>query len=123
MANSIRSFGQVTPIVVQRTIFDERSTDSDIFTLVDGLHRLKAFALLGRQEIEAVVINSSDVRSQQLAANLYRYDLTQLDRSEHIAELAALTEQQAKVLPLATPGGAQPRESGIRKTSRKLGLD
>lgn len=53
----------------------------------------------------------------EISENLHRAELTVLERSDQIARWAELA---SKVLQLATPGGKQPKESGIRKAAREL---
>lgn len=45
------------------------------------------------------------------------------ERSDQIAEWVRLTEEKRKVSQVATPGGKQPKDAGIRAASRELGID
>jgi hypothetical protein len=53
--------------------------------------------------------------------NLHRAELTALERDTQIARWAELTA--AKVFEVGTPaGGIQPKEKGVRKVARDLGI-
>lgn len=115
LAESMAAMGLRTPISVRM--------DGDDLLLVAGAHRLEAARRLGWEKIPAVYIEGDerDARLWELAENLHRAELLPVERAEHIAEWVRLTEE--KVSQLATPaGGVQPREAGIRKASRELGI-
>ena len=116
---SMDKIGLRTPITV-------RMMDADAISepmLVSGLHRLEAAKALGWQRIECFVVDhesDDEARMWEIAENLHRAELTALERSEHIAEWARLSE---RVSQLATPsGGTQPNEKGVRKAARELGI-
>jgi hypothetical protein len=48
--------------------------------------------------------------------------LTVLERAEYVDELRVLIREQAKEGQVAPRGGKQPRETGIKKTAKRLGL-
>lgn len=119
LAASMQKIGLRTPITV-RMLDDEAVSEPE---LVSGLHRLQAAKKLGWEQIECFVVDheSDDhARMWEIAENLHRAELTALEHSEHVAEWAALAE---KVSQVATPlGGNQPKESGVRKAARELGI-
>jgi hypothetical protein len=59
-------------------------------------------------------------RIWQIVENLYRAELTTLERAELTDELRQLVQQQ--VGQVAPPGGQQPQDKGINKTAKILGL-
>lgn len=79
MADSITEIGLLNPITV--------CTAGSEFTLVAGRHRLEAARLLGWQTIPATVVELSDADRHiaEIDENLIRSDLTDLERSEHLA--------------------------------------
>lgn len=56
--------------------------------LVAGAHRLEAMRMLGRKTIPAVVLDGDALRRRlvEIDENLYRRELTALDRAAHLAE-------------------------------------
>jgi hypothetical protein len=126
IAASFAVMGQISPILVQRVDEQYAGVTKTAIIVIDGVHRFEAAKLKGDKWIYALFIDEDEVliRMRQLAVNLYRSDLTWLERAEHIAELARLIER-TQGLPRATPmwGGWQPAEKGVRKTARELGLD
>lgn len=85
LAESMREIGQQQPIVL----------DTD-FTLVCGWHRLEAAKFLQWQEIDAERKEFSTLAHRRLAEideNLARYDLTALERIEHVAERVRILEE------------------------------
>jgi ParB-like chromosome segregation protein Spo0J len=105
----------------QRHAITVRWVDDQIM-LVTGRHRLEGATVLGWQDIEAEFIAGDDIDAQlwEIAENLFRAELTVLERAEHIAkyvELIALKDGQADH-PVA--GGKQPSDKGISKAAREL---
>ncbi|MDL2266996.1 hypothetical protein LJC46_03295 [Desulfovibrio sp. OttesenSCG-928-G15] len=60
-------------------------------------------------------------RLWEISENLHRAELSALERDKLVAEWCRLTGQQVRQVD-APSGGAQPKEQGIRETSRQLGL-
>jgi ParB-like chromosome segregation protein Spo0J len=105
-----------SPIVVRRT---DRGLE-----LVVGLHRLEAHRRRGKKTILAFVriMNDDEALKLQIAENLYRAELTALERDEHIAEWIRLTETEVSSQVATKPQGGRP-ESGVRAAARELGID
>jgi len=84
LAGSIADAGLLQPIVVVR---EDAGLGRDAFGLVAGLHRLEACRSLGLAEIEATIAEMSDLQRElgEIDENLCRADLTELERSEHLA--------------------------------------
>src|SRR5271165_1426853 len=117
---SMAMIGLRTPITVRRI----KKGFSTMFALVAGRHRLEAAKKLGWEHIDAFIIegNETDARICQLMENLYRADLTPLQRAEDVAELIGLVLENAKEVQVAPPGGHQPHDRGIKKAAKALGL-
>jgi ParB-like chromosome segregation protein Spo0J len=119
LVESIKSIGLQTPISVQI----DRSSHDERYLLVAGRHRLEACRRLGVAHIDTRIVDLDEVQRKlwEIAENLHRAELTVTERSEHIAEWIRLMDQ--KVAQLEPPGGKQPKERGIRKAAKELGID
>jgi ParB-like chromosome segregation protein Spo0J len=94
--------------------------------IVSGL--TLASKMLGWEEIDAFVVECSedDAKAQrmiEITENLHRAELTAGERARLIAEWTELTGVEVSQSETPLPGGKQPREQGIRKTAKELGLD
>jgi ParB/RepB/Spo0J family partition protein len=120
LAASMAKIGLRTPITVRRI---EKDLDTRI-VLGAGLYRLEAAKALGWEYIDAFVMEGTkaDARMWQLVENLYRADLTALQRAEHVAELVQAVLQDAEGAQLAPRGGQQPHDRGIKKAAKALGF-
>lgn len=80
------------------------------YVLVDGENRLEAFKLLGRATIPARIRNLTEVerRKHEIHANLIRNELTALDRTVFVGELAGIF----------TAENADARNGGDRKSKK-----
>jgi hypothetical protein len=116
LAESIKRIGLQTPISVR---YDKETED---VVLVAGLHRLEAARSLGWETIPAIYTKgtANDARMWEIAENLHRADLSAVERAEHIEEWRKLSAKVASDLPPS--GGAQPKEAGVRKAARELGV-
>jgi ParB family chromosome partitioning protein len=121
LAASMAKFGLHTPITVRRI---KKADGTKVLALVAGGHRLAAAKYLGWTHIDAFVMegNETDARIRRLMENLYRADLTALQRAEDVAELVQLVLENAKGVRLAPRGGPQPHDRGIKKAAKALGL-
>jgi ParB-like nuclease domain len=116
LAASIKDIGLLTPISVI-----ERKKD---VVLVSGLHRLEAVKRLGWNAIKCVVFSGEkdEISSCRLDENLYRAELTVLQRSEALKERHALILAKPQEVQVAPPGGHQPNDMGIKKAAKALGI-
>ena len=80
LAESISEIGLLQPITVR--------AEGDAYRLIAGRHRLEATRQLGWSEIPATVVTFDDVDRMlaEIDENLIRNDLSDLERSEHLAE-------------------------------------
>ncbi len=86
LANSIKTYGVLSPILVRPSKFPGK------FTLISGERRLRAAQIVGLSAIPALVDQedeTSDARTlaMQLVENLQRADLTSLERAHAIGAL------------------------------------
>jgi hypothetical protein len=82
IAESMKVHGLLEPIAVRRL------PGSDEFELVAGAHRLQAAELVGEKKIDCVYVDGDDtyVKLVRLGENLWRKDLTVLQRAEMMTE-------------------------------------
>jgi hypothetical protein len=83
IAESIKLVGLLNPITV-----------AEDYTLISGYHRLEAHKILGLDQIEARVVNLTDL-TQELAEideNIIRNELNDIDMGEHLIERDTLLE-------------------------------
>jgi len=120
-ASMSTKIGLRTPITVRRI---KEGLGTTAFALVAGLHRLKAATTLGWKHIDAFIMEGTqtDARIWQLMENLYRAELTPLQRAEHVAELVQLVKDGEKGVQVAHPGGQQPHDRGISRAAKILGF-
>lgn len=88
LGNSIKEHGLLHPIVV----------DSN-YNLIAGCRRLLACERIGLKEIEAKIladISEKELRVLELEENIRRKDLTELEKSKNLVELAEIKEQELK---------------------------
>lgn len=117
LMESIKSIGLQTPITVR---VDDAVDD---YVLVAGRHRLEAYRRLGEARIPAVVMEGDaiDAEMWEIAENLHRADLKELERDEQVARWVELVD--SKVAQSGPPsGGRQPKEAGVRKAARELNI-
>jgi ParB family chromosome partitioning protein len=130
IAKSMKAIGQLTPIIIRRMRredcdFDipEEPADGFELVLVVGRHRLRAAEILGLRFIDVVYLNDGiDARLIEITENLHRADLTAIERAEHIEEWRKLTAEKGREIS-SPSGGAQPHDTGVKATARKLGVD
>ena len=85
LAKLIEQTGLQHPVQIMRV--------GNQFRLISGAHRVKAFEILGRTDIPAMVYEPStdqpeaEIRLQEIVENVARRELSALDRAAHIAEL------------------------------------
>jgi hypothetical protein len=120
MAVSMRDIGLINPVTVVCTGKDDDGTKK--YSLACGNLRLKAAALLGWKRIAATVLEGGkeETRLCEIAENLFRTELTVLERSELVAEWVGIVRRKAA--HGKHPGGQQPNDKGISEAARKLKL-
>jgi ParB-like chromosome segregation protein Spo0J len=121
-ASMSTKIGLRTPITVRRI---KEGFGTTTLALVAGVHRLEAAKTLGWKHIEAFIMKGTkktDARMWQLMENLYRAELTPLQRAEHVAELVQLVKDGEKGAQVAHPGGQQPHDRGISQAAKILGF-
>lgn len=106
---------------------ERKSIDDLVGSLSAGRDRFEAAKMLGWDEIDAFVAECSedDAKAQrmiEITENLHRAELTAGERARLIAEWTELTGEKVRQVDAPAAGGKQPREQGIRKTARELGL-
>lgn len=131
LSRSISQIGLQYPVTIR---YVEHLIDPDegelhgAYVLVAGRHRLEAVRSLNHETISAVVVRWDErtARKWEIAENLHRADLSELQRKEQTAEWIAIVDAEAKEgvsrQPAAKPQGGRP-EGGIRAAARELGID
>ena len=132
LAESMDLIGQRVPITVRQTPSPGGDGASGSLVVVAGAHRLLAAKHIGWEQIDVIYLegNETDARLWEIAENLHRAELTELERAEQIAEWIRLTEEEEVLVQVATKlpqkgvgqgvGGGRP-ESGIRAAARAQG--
>ena len=89
LADSIRQDGLLQPIVVRASRTISESTGVQMFELIAGERRLRAFTMLGRSSIPALVQRVDDRTSAVLALieNIQREDLNPMERAHGLQKL------------------------------------
>lgn len=138
IAASIEKIGLQNPISVY--FADDYPVDGELVdnvaVLVSGAHRRAALMSLGPEYeyVDCVVFDDkATARKWEISENLHRKELTVDERSEHIAEWIALTEermaqevQSGQVAPIESKradGKGHRPEGGIAAASRELGIE
>lgn len=109
LARMIEVQGLLQPILV-------RAVPGGRYVLVAGLHRLRAYGLLGRGSIPIRISQAEtddQARLEEVMENLGRYDLIALDRCRHLWELKAVW---LKLYPQAKAGGDR-KSDAIKRQS------
>jgi ParB-like chromosome segregation protein Spo0J len=116
IADSMAKIGLKTPITVR--------AGKKGPALITGRHRLEAAKSLGWRDIDCFVMKDNRTARQlwTLAENLHRADLSPLQRSEFVTNWEKLVKRQAEGAQDAQLGGRQPKDRGISRTARQLGI-
>ena len=114
LADSISKIGLRQPITVR--------DKNDRYILVAGLHRIEAYKKLGKEHIMACIVTmtNDNARLWEIAENLHRSELSNLERAECIEEWRAITDKERN--RSAPVGGIQPSDAAYRKTAEALGV-
>jgi len=91
ISHSIARNGLINPITVRATPRAARP-----YTLVAGAHRFRACELAGRREIEVIVVKADKLDSQmvEIEENVFRNELSALDRAIFVARYRELFEEK-----------------------------
>ncbi len=102
---SIQQHGLLNPITVRRTPNGERP-----LTLVAGAHRMRAIELLEEAHIDAVIVQADALGAAliEIEENLFRNDLSALDRAVFVAEYRRIWEEKYGKID---PKGGRPKNS------------
>ncbi|RVK13466.1 ParB N-terminal domain-containing protein [Sinorhizobium meliloti] len=94
IAASMTERGQISPIMVRRTPAANKGKTP--LTLVAGGHRTRAAVINGWAELDAIVVSADAVEAQllELSENLFRNELSALDRAIFVAKFRELWEEQ-----------------------------
>ncbi|UTO29266.1 ParB/RepB/Spo0J family partition protein [Bartonella harrusi] len=92
LAQSIAREGLMNPITVRHT----PNAKEGNYTLIAGAHRLRAAALLGFREIDAVVVQADKENAAllEVAENLFRNELSVIDRALFVQTYRELWEKK-----------------------------
>ena len=118
LKRSIEAIGlQSAPTVVER---DGR------YVLVVGRHRIEALKLLGVESVLVRLVDMDDVEARMwtISENLHRAELTEVQRSQQIAEFVQLAEEKRAAGITVQVGQKLPGrpEGGISAASRDLNM-
>ncbi len=94
------ALGRIMDVEKQRTPIEVcRLPGKKDFLLVAGGHRLEGARLNGWDAVQAVIVDASALvrRSREVSENLFRRDLSPIDRAAFIAELICLAKTRAGV--------------------------
>jgi ParB/RepB/Spo0J family partition protein len=126
LADSIRVLGLRTPISVRKVTKLVEGVSMAALMLVAGHDRYEATKSLGWDFIDAFVFEGDvkNARLWQIAENVHRHDVPALERAELIDEFDRLLEESVKGGQVAhpVPGGRQPKDKGLSKAAKKLGI-
>ncbi|MFD1330223.1 ParB N-terminal domain-containing protein [Mycoplana ramosa] len=91
---SFKERGQISPITVRRT--PAKNKGATPFTLITGGHRCAAADINGWTELDALVVEADGAEAQlmEIAENLYRNELSALDRAIFVLKYRELWEEQ-----------------------------
>jgi len=119
LAASIQEIGLLNPVTITE---DKR--------LVAGLHRIEAYKLLGKTEIEATVVSLDELDAElaQIDENLIRNELTVLERAEQLKRRKEIYEAKYPESKSYVIGGKIRQNSAneiisfARDTASKIGV-
>ncbi len=91
---SMAERGQISPIMVRRTPAANKGKTP--LTLVAGGHRTRGATIIGWDELDAIVVSADAVEAQllELSENLYRNELSALDRAIFVMKYRELWEEK-----------------------------
>ncbi|WPJ67983.1 ParB-like nuclease domain protein [Sinorhizobium phage StopSmel] len=109
IAASMSERGQISPIMVRRTPAANKGKTP--LTLVAGGHRTRGAIINGWEELDAIVVSADAVEAQllELSENLFRNELSALDRAIFVAKFRELWEEKHGAI---NPKGGRPAKQG-----------
>lgn len=95
LAASIEESGLLNPVTVRRVQRSRSGQMCEVFEIIAGLHRVKAFRKLQRDTIPAIILDVDDLHAELLLIdeNLCRNDLTPAERASAQARRKAIYQQ------------------------------
>lgn len=92
LSKSIETNGLLNPITIRAT----PNAKGGKWALVAGAHRLRSVAILGEEEIDTIVVKADELGAQilEIEENLWRNDLTKLDRAVFVQTYRDLWERK-----------------------------
>jgi ParB family transcriptional regulator, chromosome partitioning protein len=113
IADSIIKTGAQFQAVLVRPLGDDR------YQLVDGLHRVEAMRSLGASTVRAEIRDLSDAEARlaEVEANIYRQDLSPLDRALFLVRRRAIYEE---MYPELLKKGGDRKSLSYRKAFEKI---
>lgn len=92
IAASIAERGLINPITVR----EAHARKGTPYTLVAGGHRLRATTILGLEQIDTIVVEANQEEAQliELSENLYRNDLSPLDRALFVMKFREVWQEK-----------------------------
>lgn len=101
--------GQISPITVRRA--PAKNKGATPYTLITGGHRCSAADIISWTELDALVVQADGAEAQllEIAENLYRNELSALDRAIFVLKYRELWEEQHGKI---NPNGGRPEKQG-----------
>lgn len=109
LADSIEQEGLLQPIIVKPTATHE---SDGMYVIVAGERRYRAFVLLKRNKIPAIIRNRGDTFALSLVENILRENLNQIDEAKAVQKLIrnmGYTQEQVATLVKKSTGWVQQR--------------
>ncbi|UFX01126.1 ParB N-terminal domain-containing protein [Sinorhizobium medicae WSM1115] len=113
IAASMAERGQISPIMLRRTPAANKGKTP--LTLVAGGHRTRGAVINGWAELDAIVVSADAVEAQllELSENLFRNELSALDRAIFVAKFRELWEEQHGKIQRGRPPEKNRQDDGI----------
>lgn len=130
LADNIGQQGLRQPLTVRQAFGEDGAPIANRYLLVAGAHRLEAVRALGLESVAAEIIDVSDAEARliEIDENLYRRELSALDRAKFLAEREALylalhpDTKRGRAGGLARQGQQTTSVSFAEDTAERLGL-
>jgi ParB family transcriptional regulator, chromosome partitioning protein len=123
LMESVELIGLQAPVTIR--LVSEDGGKIVRYILAAGAHRLEACRRLRWKSVPAIVWEDwgeREARLAEIAENLHRHELSELERSKQVAEWIALTERQGVSDQVEQkPQGGRPA-GGVSQAARDLGI-